>query len=143
MKKKFSVTPQDKNDWNDFTSDMPNISVKKADLFEKNISINKIKKLDLHGFSLVQANKFVKKFITDSFNNGYKKILIVTGKGLRSKSYKNPYTSEKLSILKYSIPEFIKNDSDLNEKVDKITQADEKDGGDGAIYIFSKKNKIL
>tara|TARA_X000001036_G_scaffold389136_1_gene385883 strand:+ start:303 stop:734 length:432 start_codon:yes stop_codon:yes gene_type:complete len=143
VKKKFSATPKDKSDWNDFTRDMPNISVKKADLFEENISISKIKKLDLHGFSLAEANRSVKKFIINSFNKGFKKILVITGKGLRSKSYQNPYTSEKLSILKYSIPEYIKNDDELNDKVSRISQADEKDGGDGAIYIFLRKNKML
>jgi len=142
VKKKFSVTSKDKSDWDDFTRDMSGVVTKKVDLIEENILTNKIKKLDLHGFSLADANKSVKKFITYSFKNGYKKILVVTGKGLRSKSYDNPYASEKLSILKYSIPEYIKNDNDLNEKISKICKADEKDGGDGAIYIFLKKNII-
>ena len=74
----------------------------------------KTPKLDLHGFSLVEANKIVKKFIIESSHNiGYKKILIITGKGLRSKSHNNPYVSEKLSMLKYSIPEYIKNNESL------------------------------
>ena len=110
MKKKYVTPSKDKKDWIDFTKKMDNIHVKKEDLAEQNIEMNRIKKLDLHGFSLIEANKKVKKFIIESFDNGYKKLLIVTGKGLRSKSYDNPYVSEQLSVLKYAIPEYIKND---------------------------------
>ena len=88
---------------------MGNIHVKKEDLVRQNMEMNRVKKLDLHGFSLIEANKKVKKFIIESFDNGYKKLLIVTGKGLRSKSYDNPYVSEQLSVLKNAIPEYIKN----------------------------------
>ena len=140
MKKKHFVTPKDKKDWDVFTKQMGDISPKESDLLKKNIEINKVKKLDLHGSSLIEANKIVKKFIIESFNNGYKKLLVVTGKGLRSKSYNNPYVSEKLNVLRYSIPEFIKNDENLNNKISRIAQADIKDGGEGAIYIFLKNN---
>ena len=141
VKKKYVPPPKDKKDWIDFTKKMDNIHVKKEDLAEQNIEMNRIKKLDLHGFSLIEANKKVKKFIIESFDNGYKKLLIVTGKGLRSKSYDNPYVSEQLSVLKYAIPEYIKNDENLNYKISKITQADPQEGGEGAISIFLKTNK--
>ena len=140
MKKKHFVTPKDKKDWDVFTKQIGDISPKESDLLKENIEINKVKKLDLHGSSLIEANKIVKKFIIESFNNGYKKLLVVTGKGLRSKSYNNPYVSEKLNVLRYSIPEFIKNDENLNNKISRIAQADIKDGGEGAIYIFLKNN---
>ena len=140
MKKKHFVTPKDKKDWDVFTKQMGDISPKESDLLKENIEINKVKKLDLHGSSLIEANKIVKKFINECFNRGYKKLLIVTGRGLRSKSYDNPYVSEKLSVLKYSVPEFIKNDENLNNKISRIAQADIKDGGEGAIYIFLKNN---
>ena len=140
MKKKHFVTPKDKKDWDVFTKQIGDISPKESDLLKENIEINKVKKLDLHGSSLIEANKIVKKFIIESFNNGYKKILVVTGKGLRSKSYNNPYVSEKLNVLRYSVPEFIKNDENLNNKISRIVQADIKDGGEGAIYIFLKNN---
>ena len=140
MKKKRFVTPKDKKDWDVFTKQMGDISPKESDLLKENIEINKVKKLDLHGSSLIEANKIVKQFIVESFNNGYKKLLVVTGKGLRSKSYNNPYVSEKLNVLRYSVPEFIKNDENLNNKISRIAQADIKDGGEGAIYIFLKNN---
>ena len=141
MKKKHFVTPKDKKDWDVFTKQMVDISPKESDLLKENIEINKVKKLDLHGSSLIEANKIVKKFIIESFNNGYKKLLVVTGKGLRSKSYNNPYVSEKLNVLRYSVPEFIKNDENLNNKITRTSKAAIKDGGEGAIYIFLKNNK--
>jgi len=141
VKKKFTVPSKDKKDWVDFTENIGDIRLKESDFPDQKKEINKIKKLDLHGFSLSEANKVVKKFIIESFDNGYKKLLIITGKGLRSKSQNNPYLSEKLSVLKYSIPEYINSDENLNNKIIKISEADLKDGGKGAIYIFLKKLK--
>ena len=143
MKKKYVASPKDKKDWLDFTKQIGNISSKENDLSQENIEIKKVLKLDLHGSSLAESNDRVKKFINESFNHGYKKLLIVTGKGLRSKSYDNPYVSEKLSVLKYSVPEFIKNDKNLNNKISRISKAEIKDGGEGAIYIFLKNNKKI
>ena len=85
MKKKNFVTSQDKKDWIAFTKQMGNISVKECDLLKENSEINKVQKLDLHGYSLIKSNKIVKEFIIKSFNNGYRKLLIVTGKGLKIK----------------------------------------------------------
>ena len=141
MKKRYFVSPKDKKDWFDFTKQIGNITIKESDLLRENIIINKVPKVDLHGYSLAEANKIVKRFIIRSFNSGYKKLLVVTGKGLRSRSHDNPYISEKLSVLKYSVPEYIKNDEDLSDKISRISTADIKDGGQGAIYIFLKSNK--
>ena len=141
MKKKYSASSKDKKDWADFTKQVGNISVTEDDFLEENQQINKVRKLDLHGYSLDNANKVVKKFIIESFDKGYNKLLVVTGKGLRSKSYDNPYISDNLSVLKNSVPEYIKNNENLNSIINKITQADQKDGGEGAINIFLKNNK--
>ena len=141
MKKKYTASSKDKKDWINFTKQIGNISLKEADFLQNNAEINKVRKLDLHGFSLSESNKIVKKFVVESFDQGYKKLLIVTGKGLRSKSYDNPYISEKFSVLRYAVPEFINNDESLNNKVRKISIADIKNGGEGAIYIFLKSNK--
>tara|TARA_B100001750_G_C15394923_1_gene539465 strand:- start:447 stop:884 length:438 start_codon:yes stop_codon:yes gene_type:complete len=141
VKKKYSVTSKDKKDWDVFTKQMGNISVKESDFLKENVQINEVKKLDLHGFSLVEANEKVKNFIIESFNSGKKKILVITGKGLRSKSSGNPYLSETLSTLKYAVPEYVKNNESLNKKIIRISEADLKDGGSGAIYIFLKNNK--
>ena len=141
MKKKYSASSKDKKDWADFTKQVGNISVTEDDFLEENRQINKVRKLDLHGYSLDNANKVVKKFIIESFDKGYNKLLVVTGKGLRSKSYDNPYISENLSVLKNSVPEYIKNNENLNSIISKIIQADKLDGGEGAINIFLKNNK--
>ncbi len=141
MKKKYVVSSKNKKDWIDFTKQIGKINLKESDFFQDGAEVNKVRKLDLHGFSLSESNKIVKKFVVESFDRGYKKLLIVTGKGLRSKSYDNPYISEKFSVLRYAVPEFINNDESLNNKVRKISIADIKNGGEGAIYIFLKSNK--
>ena len=143
MKKKYSVPQKDKKDWINFTKKMDSIFVKEDDFLHENQERNKIRRLDLHGYSLGDANKVVKKFITEAFDKNYRKLLIVTGKGSRSKSYDNPYISENLSILKNSIPEYIKNDESLNSIINKVTQAERKDGGEGAINIYLKDKKKL
>ena len=139
MKKKHVVSQKDKNDWVSYAKKMDDVTSKENDHNINYTNLNKIRKLDLHGFSLQDANRKVKKFIIESYNYQYAKLLVVTGKGLRSKSYDNPYISEKMSILKYSVPEFIKSNNNLSSKIKKITEADLKDGGEGAFYIFLKK----
>jgi len=139
VKKKYTASTQDKKDWFNFTNQVGSIAPKEEDVLKKNINFKKVKKLDLHGLSLIEANKVVKIFINESFKIGCRKILIITGKGSRSKTDKNPYLSRKLSVLKYSIPDYIKNDSSLSSKVNKISEADSEDGGSGAIYVFLKK----
>ena len=143
MKKKYSVSSKDKKDWITFTKQIGNINPKESDLWEQNTELNKIRKLDLHGFSLDQANSIVKKFIIESFENNYKKLIIVTGKGLRSTVDVDPYRSKKMNVLKNSVPEYIKNDENLYDKISKISKAVQKDGGEGAIYIFLKSRENL
>ena len=141
MKKKYAASSKDKKDWINFTRQIDNIRPKEADLSQENIQINKVPKLDLHGFSLEESNRKVKKFIIKYSDHGYKKLLVITGKGLRSKSHNNPYISEKLNILRNSVPAFIENDEDLKNKISRISEADVRNGGEGAIYIFLKNNK--
>ena len=140
MKKKVNLSSKDREDWNSFIKDMNNIRPKESDTYNKKIKKNKIQKLDLHGFSLSEANKAVKEFIEKCFENNFKKLLIITGKGLRSKSYNNPYISEKYSVLKNAIPEYIKKNENLFKKIIRINKADVKDGGEGAFYIILKNN---
>ena len=141
MKKKFFVTNQDKKDWLTFTQKKEKIPNKESEFISSDINKNKINKLDLHGESIDEANKKVEKFITTSFESGYKKIQIITGKGLRSKAYDDIYRSKKMSILKNSVPEYIQNNEDLLNKIKKIENSPIKDGGDGAMYIYLK-NKL-
>ena len=97
------------------------------------------KSLDLHGFTLDEANKKVESFITDCFDQKISKVIIVTGKGLHSQNDKDPYISEKFGILKNSVPDFIKKNHNLMTKIKNITSAEIADGGSGAFYVFLKK----
>ncbi len=133
MKKKISE--KDKKDWQDFISNKEKLLDKETKI---NIKKKIIKKIDLHGFSLKDANKAIEELIINSFESGVEKILVITGKGLRSKNKENPYVSEDLSILKYSVPEYIKSKENLSKIINKITGANVEDGGDGAFYIFLK-----
>ena len=132
------LTDKDKKDWNNFTSS-------KDTLPNKDEAPNRVKSkktisfIDLHGFSLDDANKTIEKFINNSHKNGIAKITVVTGKGIRSKVEENPYLSKDLSILKNSVPEFIRSNSSLRKKIKKITEASIEDGGAGAFYIYFKK----
>jgi DNA-nicking Smr family endonuclease len=143
VKKTYKATLKDKKEWLEFTEHLSDVYDKETSTTKSNENLGKFRKLDLHGSSLNEANKIVKDFIINSFNDGYKRLLIITGKGSRSKNRNNPYLSEKLSVLKHSVPEYIKNDKNLEDKVFQILKADQKDGGEGAINVILKKNKNL
>ena len=140
MKKKFFLTSDDKKEWVKFTKEPINLYDKDSIVLNKSKN-KKIRKLDLHGSTLSEANQLVKKFIEKSFIDGILQLIVITGKGLRSKINKDPYRSKKMNILKNSIPEYIKNNIELKNKISKISQASLKDGGEGAIYIFLKTSK--
>lgn len=137
--KKKILSKKDEKDWLTFTKQSGKVYDKEKDQELENKNLYKINKLDLHGFSLEDANAKTKKFILESFNQGYKKLLIVTGKGLRSKINNDPYRSKKMNVLKHSVPEYIKNEEDISKKIKSISMADIEDGGEGAIYVFLKR----
>ena len=96
---------------------------------KKNIRHEKIKKIDLHGYTIEEANKAVEGFIKKCFDEDVTKIIVITGKGLRSKNVENPYLSKDLSILKYSVPEFIESNISLTQFIIETTDAKIEDGG--------------
>ncbi len=132
------ISDKDKKDWQNFLQSKEKLQIKD----NQNIKVekSKINSIDLHGNSLDDANKIVENFINKNYEEGIKKLIIVTGKGLHSNNEKNPYVSKDHAILKYSIPEFIKNNEELMKKINDIREADIKDGGGGAFYIYLKKN---
>ena len=132
------LTDKDKKDWKNFTSNRDKIPNKDFKINKKNIKENTERIIDLHGFSLESANKIVEGFINNSYQEGIKKVIVVTGKGIRSKTANNPYLSRDLSILKHSVPEFIKSNSSLMNKIKQISEANIEDGGSGAFYIYFK-----
>ena len=136
MNKKLS--DKDKKDWENFISNKEKIPNKDLHL-KTNIQSETTKKIDLHGYSLEDANKTIDKFISSCFNKKVKKIIVVTGKGLRSNNAFDPYVSKDLGILKYSVPEFIKLNNNLMKMIKEIKEATIEDGGSGAFYIFLKK----
>ena len=138
MKKKFTISTKDKKEWTTFTDNLKNIKNKDEFIVDENIKNKKTLKLDLHGFSLKDANNLVKNFIEDAHRKNFKKLLIITGKGLRSKVYDDPYRSTKMNVLKDSVPQYIKENTDLSKKIKKIAEANQKDGGEGAFYIYLK-----
>ena len=131
------ISDKDKKDWEIFLSSNEKLPNKDFKFSKKKFL--KTKNIDLHGFTLEQANKTIKKFINDSYQNGVSKITVFTGKGLHSNVEKNTYVSKELSILKYSVPEYIENNLDLMKKIIEIKDAEIEDGGSGAFYIFLKK----
>ena len=133
------LSNKDKKDWQNFVSSKNKIQNKDLEINENQIKKEVIKKIDLHGFSLDNANKVIEEFITDCFKKNINKIIVITGKGLRSKNNENPYVSKDLSILRHSVPDFIKSRSNLIEIIKQITEADIEDGGEGSFYIFLKK----
>ena len=131
------ISEKDKKDWENFLSNPEKLPNKDLKINKKKIS--KTKKIDLHGFTLEQANEKIEKLINESYQNGVSKITVVTGKGLHSNVEKNPYVSKNLSILKFSVPEYIENNLELMEKINEIKEAEIEDGGSGAFYIILKK----
>ena len=135
------ISKKDKEVWNKFLSSNEKLKDKDKILDKKNKNIEKKSIIDLHGFTLSDANKEIEKFINQSYQKGLNKLIIVTGKGLHSKNKSDPYVSNDLSILKYSVPHFIKNNENLMNKIIEIKDANINDGGSGAFYIYLKKVK--
>ena len=138
---KKNISNKDKKDWEEFITSKEKLPNKDIN-FQQDNTI-KIKIIDLHGYTLENANKTIEVFIKESFSESVNKIIVVTGKGLHSQNEKDPYVSKDLSILKYSVPEFINKNNDLMKMIYEIKDAKIDDGGEGAFYIFLKKNKII
>ena len=136
-----NISKKDKKDWDNFiygNEKLPNKDIK----LNKKKSL-KTRSIDLHGYTLEQANKTIKVFIKESYQEKINKLIVVTGKGLHSQNEKDPYVSKDLSILKYSVPEFLSTNKSLMKIIYEIKDAKIEDGGAGAFYIYLKKNKNL
>ncbi len=133
------ISHKDKIDWENFLKSKEKLFDK--DYKEKNNKVYSTRSIDLHGYTLNEANKTIEKFIKKCFAEQVNKLIVVTGKGIHSNNEKNPYVSQDLSILKYSVPEFISNNKKLMEMIYDIQDAKIEDGGSGAFYLYLKKNK--
>ena len=136
-----NISDKDKKDWHKFINSaekLPNKDFK----HRKNKSL-KVKSIDLHGYTLDEANKIIEDFINKAYLDNINKLIVVTGKGIHSDNEKDPYVSKEFGILKYSVPEFISKNSSLMNLINEISDAEIEDGGSGAFYIFLKKNKSI
>ena len=132
-----NISEKDKKDWESFLSKnekLPNKDIKT----DKKVTF-KTRSIDLHGYSLEEANKSIEDFIIKSYQEKINKLIVVTGKGIHSQNEKNPYVSKDLSILKYSVPEFISNNKKLTKIIYEMKDAKIEDGGGGAFYVYLKK----
>jgi DNA-nicking Smr family endonuclease len=133
-----NISNKDKKDWENFILSDEKLPNKDINLNKKIPS--KKRSIDLHGYSLEQANKAIEDFIRKSYHDGVHKLIVVTGKGLHSQNENDPYVSKDLSILKYSVPEFLSTNKSLMNIIYEIKDAKIEDGGAGAFYIYLKKN---
>ena len=136
-----NISDKDKQDWNNFINSKEKLPNKDTKFNKKKIF--ETRSIDLHGYTLDAANKTIEDFIKKAFLENVNKIIVVTGKGIHSDNEKDPYVSKELGILKYSVPEFISNNTSLMSMINEITDAKIEDGGSGAFYIFLKKNKSI
>tara|TARA_B100001109_G_scaffold226712_1_gene200977 strand:- start:132 stop:554 length:423 start_codon:yes stop_codon:yes gene_type:complete len=134
-----NISDKDKKDWQTFISSKEKVTDKDFKSQKKNLL--KVRSIDLHGYTLEQANNAIERFILKAFEERVNKLIVVTGKGIHSDVEKNPYVSKDLSILKYSVPEFINNNQNLMRLINDIQDATIDDGGSGAFYVFLKKNR--
>ena len=133
------ISDKDKKDWESFIKSSEKLPNK--DLKNPKKKPFKVRSIDLHGYSLDEANKTIEDFIYNAYIESVNKLIVVTGKGLHSKNEKDPYVSRELGILKYSVPDFIKKNIELLKKISEIKSANIEDGGDGAFYIYLKRKK--
>ena len=134
-----NISDKDKKAWQAFISSKEKVVDKDFKPIIK--SSLKIKSIDLHGFTLERANIVIEEFILKSFEESVNKLIVVTGKGIHSDVEKDPYVSKDLSILKYSVPDFISNNQNLMKVINDMQDATIEDGGSGAFYIYLKRNK--
>ena len=133
------LSDKDKKDWKNFLNSSDKLENKDQDILKKN-KIPK-KSIDLHGFTLEEANKKISDFIDECFQNRVRKINVITGKGMRSKNIDDPFQSKDLSILKHSVPEFVKNNPDLMKKIISIDFDSVNSPSKGSFDIFLKSIK--
>ena len=132
------ITEKDKKDWQEFLDRKDSLEIKDEKIFKENFNIFE-RSIDLHGCTLDEANEVITKFIKNSSKDKVTKIKVITGKGLRSKNFDNPYVSNNLGILKYSVPNYIKNNSNLMRLIKEIDYKQVEDLNSGSFLIFLKK----
>jgi len=140
VKKKVNISKSDIKDWEEYLKNPNDVFDKESNL-KKSLKSSTRFKFDLHGYKLVDANEKVREIIFSCWEKKYEEILLITGKGIHSKTDNDVFISRDLSKLRYSIPEYINSTEELSEKVRKIYLAEKEDGGSGAIILKLKTIK--
>jgi DNA-nicking Smr family endonuclease len=135
--KKKDVDQENVKTWEEYIKNPSDIYDKEKKNSKHNSRRERFK-FDLHGFTLDNANRKIREIIFFCKEKKYKELLIITGKGIHSTNDNDVYVSKNLGKLKYSVPEFIKSDEELNKLILSVTEADIKDGGEGALLIKMK-----
>ena len=134
------ISDKDKQDWQKFINSSDKLENKDQKIYSSSKRFIE-KTIDLHGYTLEEANKKMTSYIEECYSKGKNKINVITGKGLRSKNLNDPYQSSNLSILKYSVPSFIKNNDQLMSRIISIDFEAVEDPSTGNFDIFLKKKK--
>ena len=132
------ISKKDKKDWKNFLDSGKTIENKDVTLIENKQNIH-TRSIDLHGYTLENANEIISNFISECYLNNINKIKVITGKGSRSKNKEDPYSSIDLSILKYSVPDYIKNNFELMKKIKKLDLDSVSNINKGSFNIILKK----
>ena len=133
------LSDKDKKDWQNFLNSSEKLHAKDLDQTDNQKITEKL--IDLHGYTLEEANKEISEFIENCYSNKVKRINVITGKGMRSKNLDDPYQSIDLSILKHSVPEYIINNPELMKKIIKIDFEAVNSSSKGSFDIFLKTIK--
>ncbi len=134
------ISDKDKQDWQKFINSSDKLENKDQKIYSSSKRFIE-KTIDLHGYTLEEANKKMTSYIEECYSKGINKINVITGKGLRSKNLNDPYQSSNLSILKHSVPSFIKNNDQLMSRIISIDFEAVEDPSTGNFDIFLKKKK--
>tara|TARA_B100001250_G_C19152581_1_gene508637 strand:- start:94 stop:510 length:417 start_codon:yes stop_codon:yes gene_type:complete len=132
------ISKKDKKDWKNFLDSEETIENKDVTIIANKKNIHS-RSIDLHGYTLENANEIINNFISECYLNNINKIKVITGKGSRSKNKEDPYLSIDLSILKYSVPDYIKNNFELMKKIKKLDLDSISDINKGSFNIILKK----
>jgi len=132
------ISDKDKKDWQEFINNNERLENKDKEI-QKDQKNFKKKSIDLHGYTLENANKAINDFVNKCYLEEIRNIKVITGKGSRSKNKENPYLSTDLSILKYSVPNYIKNNSELMKKIKELDFDSVNNISQGTFDILLKK----
>lgn len=88
--------------------------------------------IDLHGFTQEKANSYLKDKLTEFHKKNIRCVLVITGKKIGKNGAEG--------VLRREVPKWL-NISPLRQMIIMTSWAQNKDGGDGALYVLLKKRR--